>query len=255
MKEIWKDIKGYEGLYKISNLGNVLRCKKIKIDSKGRKRIFEDLILKANINKNGYKYVNLHNKKKQAYKIHRLVAQTFIPNQENKPQVNHIDGNKENNRVDNLEWVTGKENIRHAYKNNLIKSLKIPKEILYNLYFKKKYTLKEIGRIYGYSEDAVRRLFHSYGFQVARNNARIEITKKWIIEQLKSDKTQKMIAKEYNISSGYLSELCKKYNLYKDGKPNYDEFFKQESNNLQEEMSDKNGINSRRKIKDNERLF
>lgn len=226
MEEIWKDIKGYEGLYKISNLGNVLRCKKIKIDKKRRKRTFEDLILKVNIDKNGYKYVNLYNKNKQAYKIHRLVAQAFIPNQENKPQVNHIDGNKENNRVNNLEWVTRKENIRHAYKNELIRSFKISKETLYNLYFNKKYTLKEIGKIYGYSEDAVRRVFCNYGFQVARNNARINITKKWLIEQLKSGKTQKMIAKEYNISSGHLSELCKKYNLYKDKKPNHKEFLK-----------------------------
>lgn len=219
MEEIWKDIEGYEGLYQVSNLGRIKRCSRKNMDSKARQRTFKELILKENIDKSGYCYVNLYKNEKKAYKIHRLVAQTFIPNIQKKPQVNHKDGNKKNNTVKNLEWVTREENIQHAYKNNLIRSLKIPKEELLDLYFNKKYTLKAIGNIYGYSDDAVRRVFFNYGFKVSRNKSRVNVTKEWLAEQLKQGKTQKMISQEYNISSGYLSELCKKYNYYKDRKP------------------------------------
>lgn len=106
MKEIWKDIKGYEGIYKISNLGNVKSNK----------------LLKKELCTNGYFRVTLYNEKSpKRFLVHRLVAETFIPNPENKPQVNHIDGNKLNNCVCNLEWATSKENNVHAFKLGLNK--------------------------------------------------------------------------------------------------------------------------------------
>ena len=114
MREIWKDIKNYEKLYQISNLGNVRR-----IDRKTIR------MLKQYKNKNtNYKQVILSNENKQKLKlVHRLVAETFIENKENKRCVNHIDGNKENNKVDNLEWCTYSENTNHSYKNQLQKKL------------------------------------------------------------------------------------------------------------------------------------
>lgn len=104
--EIWKDIKNYEGIYQISNLGNVRRIKFINnIVEKGK-----ILILKTN-NFNKYSQITLcKNGKVKMFYIHRLVAEAFIPNPENKPQVNHIDENKKNNRADNLEWCTIKYN-------------------------------------------------------------------------------------------------------------------------------------------------
>jgi hypothetical protein len=115
MKEIWKDIKGYEGIYKISNLSRVKRIyKNVKGDSK------DEHILSQKLGKRGYYYVNLS--KRQRYKsktIHRLVAIAFIPNPKNKPTINHKDGNKLNNNIKNLEWATYKENSNHAWKNNL----------------------------------------------------------------------------------------------------------------------------------------
>lgn len=78
----------------------------------------QSIIAKRN-GKEGYNVVNL---KMKTHYVHRLVAEAFIPNPYNKPQVNHIDGNKLNNNIDNLEWCTGSENIKHAYRNNLIQN-------------------------------------------------------------------------------------------------------------------------------------
>lgn len=110
-KEIWKPIKDYEKFYEVSNLGNI---KSLKSSKKIMKK-FEDNL--------GYLCINLQTNqhKKKKHRVHRLVAQAFIPNINNFPQVNHKDGNKQNNCVDNLEWCTAKYNIIHAYKNGLKK--------------------------------------------------------------------------------------------------------------------------------------
>lgn len=105
--EQWKIVQGFEN-YLVSTLGNVKT-----INGRFKKIIYD--------NKNSYGYVELwKNNKGKKFRIHRLVAETFIPNYDNKEQVNHIDGNKTNNCVDNLEWVTPKENVTHAINNNLI---------------------------------------------------------------------------------------------------------------------------------------
>lgn len=110
MIEEWKDIEGYEGLYQVSNLGRVKR-------SKG-KYMKSERILMLFINTPGYLQVMLcKNNKCKKFTVHRLVANAFIPNPENKPQVNHIDEDKTNIKVSNLEWVTAKENVNHGTRN------------------------------------------------------------------------------------------------------------------------------------------
>lgn len=115
MQEVWKDIKGYEGLYQVSNLG--------RVKSLTRKGVPFERYLKPYINKrNGYVYCYLTIKEKEKnLRLHRLVAEAFIPNPENKPEVNHEDGNKENCCVSNLYWTTRSENQKHAYKTGLQK--------------------------------------------------------------------------------------------------------------------------------------
>ena len=115
MEEIWKDIEDYEGIYQVSNLGRV-------------KRVTTDRILKGIKDRGGYLRITLSkNGVKSNHKIHRLVAQAFIPNPENKPQVNHIDENKTNNLVSNIEWMTAKENLNHGTHNERVsKTQSIP---------------------------------------------------------------------------------------------------------------------------------
>jgi hypothetical protein len=112
MEEVFKDIKGYEGRYQISNLGNVKSLKNKK-----------EIILKGGIDSCGYKIVSLidTNKKQSTKTVHRLVAITFIPNPENKLTVNHINGIKLDNKIENLEWNTYAENMTHSFNNGLRK--------------------------------------------------------------------------------------------------------------------------------------
>lgn len=109
--ERWKVVEGTCGALEVSDLGRV------------KSNLRDGRILKTNPDSKGYHRLRMTiNRKKYAFKVHRLVAMAFIPNPENKPQVNHIDGNKDNNAASNLEWVTSKENAQHALRTGLWKS-------------------------------------------------------------------------------------------------------------------------------------
>ena len=111
MIEVFRDIPGYEGLYQVSNLGNV----KSLGNGDNNNNVGKEKMLKLRKDKDGYLtvFLYIHNYKK-SYKVHRLVALAFLPNPNNYPQINHKDKNKSNNNVDNLEWCTAQYNVDYS---------------------------------------------------------------------------------------------------------------------------------------------
>ena len=121
--EIWKDVKGYEGLYQVSNLGRVKSYDKKVIQKhywSGEMVIhtYKGRMMALQTQNNGYIIANLtKNKRQRKHLVHRLVATAFLQKEVGKDYINHLDNNPANNRVDNLEWCTQSENIKYAYNN------------------------------------------------------------------------------------------------------------------------------------------
>lgn len=155
--EQWRDIPEYEGIYEVSNFGRVRSSKdKTTKSALHGERKWKQRILKQKTDKGGYKRVSLwKNKISKDFLVHRLVLLAFGSNPDNKPSVNHIDGNPSNNHLDNLEWVTPKENLIHAFENRLNESADpvilydtINKEVIY--FYSKSQASQFLGRNKGY---------------------------------------------------------------------------------------------------------
>lgn len=123
MQEVWKAIPGYEAYYEVSSLGRVRSLTRRTTDRIGRPFVRYGKVLSLNTEAKGYKSIRLcvetHH---QVFKVHRLVALAFLPAVEAGLQVNHINGQKDDNRPENLEWVTAMENVHHAFANGLGRS-------------------------------------------------------------------------------------------------------------------------------------
>ena len=117
--ENWKDIIGYEGLYLVSDCGRIMSLPRTWVTGSNTILSHNGCILKQCNLIHGYKGVVLNNGKSKTFRVHRLVAMAFIENPENKKEVNHLDGNKANNIVENLEWATASENQFHSLKTGL----------------------------------------------------------------------------------------------------------------------------------------
>lgn len=168
--EIWKDVVGYEGLYQISNLGRVKSLPRMV--GAGNGYLSKERMLEICVSRNGYLFVPLcKNGKRKNHRIHRLIAQSFIPNPENKTQVNHIDHDIWNNNLDNLEWVTQSENMKHSFSNpkrkkpnvrgdnNPNSKLNLTKaEEIKNQYKSGLYTQKELGNMFGVGQGQISRI-------------------------------------------------------------------------------------------------
>lgn len=115
--EVWKDISGFEGYYQISSAGRVKSLKRIVVDSRNRKQSIKEKLLSPDKSNNGYLRVTLSiGCKTERVLVHRLVAEAFIPNTSGKKTVNHINGIRDDNRLENLEWSTYSENHLHAFR-------------------------------------------------------------------------------------------------------------------------------------------
>lgn len=127
MTDIWKDIAGFEGYYQISNLGSVRSVDRIAPDttgSWGRLRRLKGKLMKTQL-LNGYWVVMLYKDSKYRHaRVHRLIAEAFIANPENKPHINHINGLRSDNRIENLEWCSHAENMKHCYDIGLRKPIR-----------------------------------------------------------------------------------------------------------------------------------
>ena len=164
--EEWRNINND---YSVSNLGRVKSNERTVIRSNGRTHFIRERILKPAKDNKGYLRVGLTlNGKLKTFKVHRLVAEAFIDNSLNLPQVNHINGIKDENSVLNLEWCTNQYNVQHAYDNNMIDVAKGEKhhnskltkariEEAKGLYNTGKYSYNDLGVIYNVSKSAIMR--------------------------------------------------------------------------------------------------
>lgn len=126
MEEEWRDIKGYEGLYQISNKGKIKSLERLS----PQKHLIPEKILNTCHAEAGYVDVSLYKDGKRMHKKpHKLVAEAFIPNPDNLPEVDHIDANKDNNCVENLRWVTHKENCIHPLRRELLRKINLGKKM------------------------------------------------------------------------------------------------------------------------------
>lgn len=208
--EVWKDIEGWSG-YMVSNLG--------RVKSMPRLHVKKEKVLKQGKNRNGYPMVGLSSphKKSKSFAVHRLVAKSFVPNPNNKPTVNHIDGNKKNNKAENLEWCTYQENSRHAFDTGLNKGRMILEDkvdlVISDYVNSDTITCEELGRKYGVSKPAIQYLLNKFNVQIRTN--KFDFDYNIVKSKLLNGESYRKISLFFGTSHHAVSRFCKEYDLEK----------------------------------------
>lgn len=204
--EEWRNVDGYEGIYKVSNYGKVARC----IENNKLR------LLKTTITQFGYERVVLSKKgKSKNFLVHRLVAFAFVKKKENSEFVNHKDGNKTNNIYSNLEWVTNRENVIHAYENKLKKKIDFDKDEMQLLYVDKRLPICKIAKMKGCSPTTLKTILQRQGFHIRNTSecqTKFNISEEFLSKELKV-KSQNRIAKELGCSRTTILRLRGVYGL------------------------------------------
>lgn len=221
--EYWQDIQGYENVYQISTFGRVKSLSRSFIDNRGHNRSVKEKILSQKETKFGYLSVHLRTNKESWPSIHTLVANNFIKNIQNKETVNHINCNKQNNTINNLEWATNKEQMIHALDNNLLKkrgkqefSNELKQEV-YNYYISSSCSISFLSKKYKISERHAGRIAKGdIGYvpkisELQNNEIRTLRLAGWTLQEL-SDKYQISISQVHRETSGIRGIRCKKIN-------------------------------------------
>lgn len=226
MNEIWKDINNYEGIYQISNLGNVRSLDREQIDINGVKRVFKGQMLTKSLGNWGYYTVSLKkNSQSKKFFVHRLVAQEFIPNPNNLEVVNHKDGNKLNNISDNLEWISLRDNTLYSQHSNKKKILQYSKsgefiKIWDSITEAAKYFQVNVSLISQCLSNKIssaanyvwRYYYENFPEKIDTNG--LNFSKKYCYQYdlegnfIKEWKTRSQAEKELNIASGNISQAC-----------------------------------------------
>lgn len=218
--EIWEDITGYEGLYQVSDLGNIKSLSK-EVSNRNGVFVKKDKVLKKYQDKDGYNTVNLYkNKEKKLYKVYRIVATQLIPNPENKPTVNHINSIRSDDRKVNLEWNTYSENNKHAFDFGFQKPMRGDKCWIYNINPDLHPTSKEVidlsnGKTYGSLKSACLDLKIKYSSMLSKislnGKGKNDTSLMYLseLEELPNNIIIKIGNKEFNFNSEYQSKWVK----------------------------------------------
>lgn len=178
MEIIWKDVPSYEGYYQVSSCGLIKSISRVVKYRENHSGLRKERILKLNVTKSGYVHaVICIDKVNKTVKVHRLVALAFIPNPENKPCVNHINGIKTDNRVENLEWCTYAENTQHAFKTKLKSGVKGEESHLSKLktedimkirllYSEGCHSQNELGKMFNVSQSQIARIINNINWKI-----------------------------------------------------------------------------------------
>lgn len=213
--EVWKDVEGYEGVYQISSFGNLKSLPRVRYGKNRSIVPVSGRVMKQKTSRCGYKVVHLRRDEKSDHpSIHRLVAIAFISNPYNKETVNHIDGNKANNNVKNLEWATHSEQMNHAVKMDLLEvrgSPKFTKEFkqeIYNYYHSHDVSLVGLCEMFGVSERTAGRIVKGV---VPRTTTRIRKNGSRTIENILTKEQVEEIKKLRNEGWTFI-RLAEKFN-------------------------------------------